>query len=282
MASRTQPPIPVRSSAGGVKSRCTQWQQTGLAPPTAVVGATAAYLEAEDVFAAWIDEYCICDRQDWEKTTTLYAAWKVWAERNGEFAGTVRRFAQTLEQRGQAYGVAYERNRQRGRGFCGLSATPVRGRRDACDTSVPYRRIARARGVDNQGKRHKRHSLVLRPFPPWLKQPLPRAERRRPQTPGRRSTSYVATARRRPRTPAIKCRAGPRPLDPPPTFAGDPGQRLRAATPEPEGGDAPLRRAECRRRQTPKPAPPTSSPASRVKAKPEGRLADTALRSRRS
>lgn len=100
---------------------CTQWQQTGLAPPAAVTGATAAYLEAEDAFAAWIDEYCICDRQSWEKTTTLYAAWKVWAERNGEFAGTVRRFAQTLEQRGQAYGITYERDRQRGRGFRGLS-----------------------------------------------------------------------------------------------------------------------------------------------------------------
>jgi phage/plasmid-associated DNA primase len=83
-----------------------------------VTGATAAYLEAEDAFAAWIDEYCICDQQAWESTTTLYAAWKVWAERNGEFAGTVRRFAQTLEQRGQAYGVTYERGRRRG--FRGL------------------------------------------------------------------------------------------------------------------------------------------------------------------
>ena len=108
---------------------CVQWQQMGLAPPVAVTGATAAYLEAEDAFAAWIDEYCICDQQAWENTTTLYAAWKVWAERNGEFAGTVRRFAQTLEQRGQAYGVTYERGRRRG--FRGLRLVGDTSWRDA-------------------------------------------------------------------------------------------------------------------------------------------------------
>ena len=35
---------------------CLEWQQHGLAPPEAVTDATAAYLEAQDAIAAWIDE----------------------------------------------------------------------------------------------------------------------------------------------------------------------------------------------------------------------------------
>ena len=110
---------------------CMRWQQIGLAPPAVVASATNAYLEDEDAFAAWIDEYCICDRQAWEKTTTLYAGWKAWCDRNGEFAGTVRRFSQTLQQRGTAYHTTYERDRQRGRGFRGLRLVGDAGRKEA-------------------------------------------------------------------------------------------------------------------------------------------------------
>jgi putative DNA primase/helicase len=99
---------------------CIRWQEMGLAPPKAVTSATDAYLEAEDALGAWIDEQCIRDPNAWEKTTTLYAAWKEWADRSGEYAGSLKRFSQILELRGSGYGVSYQRDKARGRGFRGL------------------------------------------------------------------------------------------------------------------------------------------------------------------
>ena len=98
---------------------CLQWQQIGLAPPEAVTKATDAYMEAEDALTAFIDEQCIRDPNAWERTTTLYAGWKAWAEKSGEFVGSMKRFLQTLETRGTSYGVTYERSKT-GRGFRGL------------------------------------------------------------------------------------------------------------------------------------------------------------------
>ena len=94
---------------------CMQWQQTGLAPPQAVTSATEAYLQSEDALTSWIDEACIRDPNAWERTATLYRAWKAWVEAAGEFDGGMRRFAQNLEGRG----FVYERSK-RARGFRGL------------------------------------------------------------------------------------------------------------------------------------------------------------------
>ena len=88
-----------------------QWQQMGLAPPKAVTSATDAYMEAEDALTAWIEEQCVHDPQAWERTTALYAAWKAWADKSGEYAGSMKRFSQALEKRD---GVTYERDRQGG------------------------------------------------------------------------------------------------------------------------------------------------------------------------
>ena len=35
---------------------CLEWQAEGLRPPSAVLDATAAYLEAEDAIGAWIED----------------------------------------------------------------------------------------------------------------------------------------------------------------------------------------------------------------------------------
>ena len=40
---------------------CVDWQQRGLAPPEVVTAATAAYLDAQDSVAAWLDECCELD-----------------------------------------------------------------------------------------------------------------------------------------------------------------------------------------------------------------------------
>lgn len=79
---------------------CLDWQERGLAPPEAVTSATAAYLEAEDAQAAWLDEVGTRDVNAWEKTSVLFASWKAWADNAGEHAGTLKRFSQSLEGRG--------------------------------------------------------------------------------------------------------------------------------------------------------------------------------------
>ena len=44
---------------------CLEWQRIGLAPPAAVLDATADYLTAEDGFGRWIDECCIVGKHQW-------------------------------------------------------------------------------------------------------------------------------------------------------------------------------------------------------------------------
>lgn len=97
---------------------CLEWQRIGLAPPKAVLDATAAYLDAEDAVAAWIDEECARDPDAWATSAALFASWKGWAERAGEFVGSAKRFAQNLETRGYEY-----RRTRTGRGFVGLRVT---------------------------------------------------------------------------------------------------------------------------------------------------------------
>src|SRR5215212_1033436 len=52
----------LKAEWGGILSwmieGCLEWQHIGLAPPEVVTTATAAYLEAEDALAAWLDDCC--------------------------------------------------------------------------------------------------------------------------------------------------------------------------------------------------------------------------------
>ena len=101
---------------------CLQWQEKGLAPPEAVTAATAAYLEAEDAIAAWIEECCEIEQDHWESSADLFSSWKMCAERAGENAGSAKRFGQALETRG-----ILPHRKNCGRGFVGL-----RLKREAC------------------------------------------------------------------------------------------------------------------------------------------------------
>jgi putative DNA primase/helicase len=102
---------------------CLDWQQSGLAPPECVRAATAAYLEEEDVLAAWIDEECDIDPNACESTNALYFAWKRYADRSGEFAGNLKKFRQKLEDRAEAVGLRAGRGGDGLRGFYGLRLT---------------------------------------------------------------------------------------------------------------------------------------------------------------
>ena len=78
---------------------CLDWQERGLAPPEIVTAATAAYLDAEDAVAAWLDECCELDANTWERSQTLFASWKAWAERSGHFVGDTKTFRDRLDGR---------------------------------------------------------------------------------------------------------------------------------------------------------------------------------------
>jgi putative DNA primase/helicase len=79
---------------------CLDWQQRGLNPPDAVTAATDAYLETQDALASWIDDDCIQDAQAWDSSKMLWASWKLWAERCGEFIGNRKTFGERLERHG--------------------------------------------------------------------------------------------------------------------------------------------------------------------------------------
>jgi putative DNA primase/helicase len=78
---------------------CLAWQREGLNPPEAVSAATAAYLEAQDSLAAWLNECCERDANVWERSQTLFASWKAWAERSGHFVGDTKTFRDRLDGR---------------------------------------------------------------------------------------------------------------------------------------------------------------------------------------
>src|SRR5262249_56909969 len=97
---------------GGVK-----WKAEGLKPPQVVLDATAAYLEAEDAIAAWMEERCELNPNSWETSAKLFASWKSWAELIGEFVGNRKQFSEKLESRG----IQPKKNSYKGgRGYQGI------------------------------------------------------------------------------------------------------------------------------------------------------------------
>lgn len=95
---------------------CLEWQKTGLRPPPAVMAATDDYFEAEDALGRWIDERCQTGNKTfWAGSTELFNSWKSWAEANGEYAGSMKRFSESLSTRG------FEKNSNgKARGFRGI------------------------------------------------------------------------------------------------------------------------------------------------------------------
>jgi putative DNA primase/helicase len=78
---------------------CLEWQRVGLAPPRAVIDATAEYLSGEDALARWLEECCIVDRTLELGSTPLFQSWKAWADGAGEFAGSQKRFSQLMQSK---------------------------------------------------------------------------------------------------------------------------------------------------------------------------------------
>ncbi|MEM3356877.1 MAG: phage/plasmid primase, P4 family, partial [Candidatus Bathyarchaeia archaeon] len=103
---------------GWAVNGCLKWQEIGLKPPQCVLSATQEYFESQDAIKRWLEDECILDVNAFCSTEELFNSWKLWAENNGEFAGSKRRFSDELERRG------YKRHRygnDRTRGFIGIS-----------------------------------------------------------------------------------------------------------------------------------------------------------------
>ena len=79
---------------------CLEWQRVGLAPPPAVVEATAEYFAEEDAVGRWMEERCRRDANATATTHDLFADWREWCASTGEHVGTEKRFAQALIHRG--------------------------------------------------------------------------------------------------------------------------------------------------------------------------------------
>jgi putative DNA primase/helicase len=99
---------------------CLAWQREGLNPPAIVRAATDEYLEGEDAVALWLEDSADLDPNAWEPAGSLFASWKRWTDRTGEFAGTQKRFGHVLQERG------FEQKRGTGgiRGYRGIRLQP--------------------------------------------------------------------------------------------------------------------------------------------------------------
>ena len=101
---------------------CLAWQRKGLNPPPAVLSATTAYFDAEDVMGAWLVEACFREPDAWGKSTELFRSYKAWAERAGEPPLSSKQFSQKLEARGFR-----KQHRNTGNVFLGLRVIPQMG-----------------------------------------------------------------------------------------------------------------------------------------------------------
>lgn len=99
---------------------CLAWLQCGLLPPAIVEGATKEYFEAEDAMGQWLEERCEIRPTSRATSSDLYAEWREWAEKAGEYVGSIKRFSEVLINRG------FEPTRLHGglRGFKGLHLRP--------------------------------------------------------------------------------------------------------------------------------------------------------------
>jgi len=77
-----------------------EWRATGLAPPAAVLDATAQYLSEEDAITRWIEDECVTGNRQWGSSAQLWGRWKSWSETNNERTGSRKSFGQELEKRG--------------------------------------------------------------------------------------------------------------------------------------------------------------------------------------
>ena len=99
---------------------CLAWQREGLRQPQSVLDATDEYFEDEDAIGQWMGERCYVGPAARALTADLFADWREWAEKHGEFVGSIKRFSETLVSRR----FARWRNPKGAMGFQGIGLQP--------------------------------------------------------------------------------------------------------------------------------------------------------------
>ncbi len=99
---------------------CLAWQREGLRQPQSVLDATDEYFEDEDAIGQWMGERCYVGPAARAPTADLFADWREWAEKHGEFVGSIKRFSETLVSRR----FARWRNPKGAMGFEGIGLQP--------------------------------------------------------------------------------------------------------------------------------------------------------------
>ncbi|WP_196297730.1 phage/plasmid primase, P4 family, partial [Xanthomonas albilineans] len=99
---------------------CGLWQHQGLKPAACVASATEEYFEAEDALGQWIEERCLLAKTYRKGVSELFADWREWAERAGEYVGSVKRFSELMATR------KFDKCRLTGgaRGMAGITLRP--------------------------------------------------------------------------------------------------------------------------------------------------------------
>lgn len=103
---------------------CLAWQKTGLRPPGAVLASTDTYFADEDAVGRWIAERCDEAPDIDALTQELFDSWREWANQNGEYVGSLKRFSAALVSRGLR---RFRESATRRRGFVGLRVLPQLG-----------------------------------------------------------------------------------------------------------------------------------------------------------
>ena len=76
---------------------CVEWRKEGLNPPPKVTEATQEYLDSQNTIKNWLSECTMPEASGEERSSDLFASWKVWCDENGERAGSNRSFSQSLK-----------------------------------------------------------------------------------------------------------------------------------------------------------------------------------------
>jgi len=82
---------------------CLDWQQNGLVRPKCVIEATAEYFSDQDLFRHWLEEECICEPGNMDRSASssvLFKSWSDYAKAAGHKPGTTSTFKDNLTTEG--------------------------------------------------------------------------------------------------------------------------------------------------------------------------------------
>jgi len=82
---------------------CLDWQQHGLIRPSSVIDATAEYFSDQDCFQHWLQEECICEPGNMDRSeasSVLFKSWSNYAKAVGVKPGTTSTFRNNLSAAG--------------------------------------------------------------------------------------------------------------------------------------------------------------------------------------